>query len=299
MEVIYEDGKCVGKDATTAAQKLISIDKVKIILTICGDESVAVAPIAEKNRVLMMAMWATHPGLTGAGEYIFRNSYSDVGTGKLMAETVNQKYQKVAVITEISDVQIGLRDAFKKYSKSQVIEENYPPETKDFRSYALDLISEKPEAAILIPNSPLGGLAALQQLRQLGYKGPIYGNYFGEVNDVLKSPEAQGMIFFTDPDVGDNEIKNKLFNNLKTSTGNEPNFKFAVAVTYDSVYIIKQAIEKVGLDTGDLKNYLHNLKDFKGVMGTYGFNDKGDAVGYVPAVKEIKNGQVVGLDIGN
>jgi hypothetical protein len=34
-------------------------------------------------------------------------------------------------------------------------------------------------------------------------------------------------------------------------------------------------------------------------MGTYGFNDKGDAVGYVPAIKMIKDGKVVNLDIGN
>lgn len=292
LDVIYEDGKCTGKDATTAAQKLISIDKVKIILTVCGSESLAIAPIAEKNHVLMMALWATHPNLTGAGQYIFRNSYSDDGTGKVMAETVQQKYKKVVMLTEVNDFSVGLRDAFKKYFSGAVIEENYSPETKDFKSYIVDLISKNPEAVILNPNDPSGGLVALKQLRQLGYVGQVYGNYFGGVNDVLKSSEAEGMIFFTDPDVGDNAVKNRLFSKFGSLSGHTPNFNFAVAVSYDSVYIIKQAIESAGSDTAQLKDYLHSLKDFNGVMGTYGFNDKGDAVGYAPSIKQIKGGQV-------
>jgi ABC-type branched-subunit amino acid transport system substrate-binding protein len=32
IELIYEDGKCNGKDSTSAAQKLISVDKVDMIL---------------------------------------------------------------------------------------------------------------------------------------------------------------------------------------------------------------------------------------------------------------------------
>jgi branched-chain amino acid transport system substrate-binding protein len=241
----------------------------------------------------MMATWVTHPNLTGIGQYIFRNSYSDEDTGRMMAETINRQYQKIVVISESSDYPIGLLSAFKKYFQGEIIEENYPPETKDFRSYALSIISKKPEAVLVNPASPLGGLAALKQLRQLGYKGPLYGNYFGEVGDVLNSPEAQGMVFFTDPDVGNNALKDQLFSKLESLSGHQPNFKFADAVTYDSIYILKQAIENVGSDPDDLKDYLHNLKNFQGVMGTYGFNDQGDAVGYFPAIKEIKNGQVV------
>lgn len=297
LNVVYEDGKCTGKDATTAAQKLINIDGVKIVLVMCGQEALPIAPIVEKAKILMMATWVTHPDLTGIGQYVFRNSYSDEDTGRMMAETINKKYRKVAVISESADYPIGLLNAFKKYFKGEVIEENYPPEAKDFRSYALDLISKKPEAVLVNPASPLGGLTALKQLRQLGYMGPLYGNYFGEVGDVLKAPEAQGMIFFTDPDVGDNAIKNQLFSKFETLYGRKPNFNFADAVTYDSVYVLKQAIENVGSDPSKIKDYLHNLKDFHGVMGTYGFNDKGDAVGYLPAVKVIKNGKI--LDVGN
>lgn len=70
LEVIYEDGKCASKEAVNAAHKLISVDQVKIILTVCGQESMAIAPLAEKNKVIMMAMWSTPPKLSGIGQRV-------------------------------------------------------------------------------------------------------------------------------------------------------------------------------------------------------------------------------------
>ena len=293
LKVIYEDGKCVEKDAVTAAQKLISIDKVKVLFSVCGAESLVIAPIAEQNKIIQMAIWSTHPKLSGVGQYIFRNSQSDNDTGKLMAQIINKNYTKVAIIHEESTYANGLRDIFKRYFTGQVIEEDYQSDTKDFRSYLVDALSKKPETFIINPTSPTGGILAIQQLRQLGFKGQIYGNYFGGVNEVINSKEAEGMIFFSDPYVADNLLKDNLYKKFENISEHKPNFDFAVSISYDSVYILKQAIEKEGMDNSKIKDYLHQLKDFKGVMGTYGFNEKGDAIGYTPSVYQIKNGQVV------
>src|SRR3989344_8219254 len=68
IRMIYEDGKCNGKDASIAANKLITIDKLKILFVICSAENLAVAPLAEKNKVIQFAAWASHPDITNAGE---------------------------------------------------------------------------------------------------------------------------------------------------------------------------------------------------------------------------------------
>ncbi len=295
VDIIYEDGKCGSKDAVTAAQKLISVDQVKVIFTVCGQESMSVAPIAEQNKVLMMALWSTPPKLSGIGQYVFRNSYSDDDTGRIMAEFINKKFNKVAILSEETDYSIGLRDAFKKHFKGQVIDETYLTGIKDARTLALKITSQHPQAIILNPSAPADGLAALSQIKQLGFDGPLYGNYFGGVTDVLASKYSEGMIFFTDPDVANNVQRDQLFSLFQTTTGHKANFDFAVAISYDSVYIMKQAIEKVGLEPTRLKDYLHSLKDFSGVMGVYGFKDNGDATGYSPSMKQIQNGKVVSL----
>ena len=64
VEIIYEDWQCNGQMATSAAQKLISSNKVQIILWwICSWETLAIAPLANKNKLLMHEIMylETHP----------------------------------------------------------------------------------------------------------------------------------------------------------------------------------------------------------------------------------------------
>ncbi len=299
VKVIYEDGKCGSKDAVTAAEKLISIDQVRIIFTQCGQTSMAIAPIAERNKVLMMSLWSTPPKLSGIGQYVFRNSYSDDDTGRMLANLLDKKYTSVGMLSEVNDYSIGLRDAVKNYFHGDVIDETYFTGIKDARTIILKILSKNPQAVVVNPSSPADGLSLLKQLRQLGYRGPIYGNVVAASAEILQSEEAQGMIFFSDPDVSDTKLKKELFAQVESVVGHKPDFGFAVAVSYDSVYIMKKAIESVGLNPTKLKDYLHNLKDFSGVMGIYGFNDKGDATGYVLSAKQIKNFRVVHYSFEN
>lgn len=292
LEIIYEDGKCDGKAATTAAQKLLSVDAVKILMPVCTAESMAVAPIARQNKVLEFAVWPTTSKYSGIGEYSFRNSYSDEDTSRVMADTIGAKFSRIGMITELTDYSVSLRDAFKKYFKGQIYEEGYQVGARDMRTQLAKILARNPQAILVNPNFPSAGITILEEARNLGYKGPFYGNWFGGSGDVLKASAAQGMIFFADPRVPDNPMQARFFAEYEKRFG-KPNFVFAVAAQYDSAYILKQAIEAVGLNPDKLKDYLHSLKDFRGVLGTYGFNDKGDTVGYSPAVEQIKNGEAV------
>jgi len=293
IEILYQDGKCDGKEAATAAQKLINIDKVKILMPVCSAETLAVAPIAEENKVLVLAVWPTNPAVSDAGDYIFRNSYSDEDTAKVMAETIKKKYNRVAVITELTDYPVGVRDAFKKYFEGDIFEEGYQPNSKDVRTQVTKLLFQKPEAILINPNSPATGLAVLQQLKELGFAGALYGNFFGSSSEVINAEEAQSMIFFADPVVEDNSIKKHLFSEYQQKYNKKPDFEFAVGATYDAIYILKQAIEKVGAEPDKIRDYLYNLKDFNGILGIYGFDEKGDIVGVFPAVKQIKNNEII------
>jgi len=292
LNVIYEDGKCDGKEATISAQKLINIDNVKILMPDCSAEALAVAPIAEKNKVLVVAVWPTNPSLSESGDYIFRNSYSDEDIAKSMAEELSE-YNKVGIITELADYPVGLRDSFKEHFNNRIIEEDVLPNSKDVRSQVIKIISQKPDAIIINPNSVSTGLEILKQLKELNYNGDLYGNFFGGSNEVQLSPYAQEMIFFGDPSVADNSIADHLFSEYKKKYNKEPDFKFAVAAQYDAVYILKQAIESVGENPTDLKNYLYEMDSFTGALGTYHYNSYGDIVGLEPAIKQIKNGEAI------
>src|SRR3989344_4828239 len=72
MEIIYEDDKADPTVGTKAMQKLIEIDDVSIVLgSWVSGVVLAVAPIAEQNKVVVLAT-AISPKITTAGDYIFR-----------------------------------------------------------------------------------------------------------------------------------------------------------------------------------------------------------------------------------
>ena len=101
------------------------------------------------------------------------------------------------------------------------------------------------------------------------------------------------MIFFADPVISNNAVSQHLFSEYEKTYGREPDFKFAVAAQYDSVYIIKKAIESVGNDPTKIKDYLYEMDSFTGALGTYHFDKNGDIVGLKPVIKQIKNKEAV------
>ncbi len=89
IEVIYEDGKCNAKDATSAGTKLISVDKVVAIIGgLCSGETLAIAPLAEKAKIPLISYASTNPKITEAGDYIFRFVASDSFQGVYAADYI-------------------------------------------------------------------------------------------------------------------------------------------------------------------------------------------------------------------
>lgn len=295
FSVVYEDGKCEGLSAATAAQKLISIDKVKALISVCSAETLSVAPIAQQNKVPLLAVWPTNPKVSEAGEYVFRNSYSDADSAKVIANLlIDNKYSEILVLTEETSYGVGFSDAFRKNFTGKIYEEKYQADAKDVRTQLTKLLAHGRTLPIfLIPNTPVTGLQALKQLKELGFTGPIFGDFFGDSPMILERPEAQGMIFASDPQVPDNQIKQNLWKKFQAVRNSEPEFSFAVAATYDVAYMIREALRSNARSSEDIKNYLSQLKDFNGALGRYGFDQNGDAIGLLPAVKQIKDKRAV------
>jgi len=85
LSVIYEDGKC-SSAAASAAQKLMSIDRVSIIIGECSPEIASFGPTAMQNKVLVLSPLASAPKLSNLGSYFFRTYPSDSNQGKFAAE---------------------------------------------------------------------------------------------------------------------------------------------------------------------------------------------------------------------
>lgn len=299
LEVIYEDGKCGGKDAATAIQKLINIDRVKIVLGgTCSAETLGAAPIAEQNKVILFSAFASNPSITESGDYIFRNSISDLQGGKDGAAMIKEK--KIAILTENTDYSMGIREVFKEEFTNLggeiLIDEIYVPGEKDFRTYLTKVKGKNPEAIFVNPgtSSSAGGLI-IKQARELNIEVPIYGNFLLGVKDALEAAgeSANGVIFFDAPGFNSNNPRAVSFlNDYKLKYG-DPSSEYEAGARYDSVFIINNALKECGENSDCIKDFLYKMDWYEGTIGKYKFDNKGDIIGLKYAIKEIINGKVV------
>src|SRR3989344_4743654 len=110
LSLVVEDGKCNGKDAASAAQKLVNVDNVKVIIGgICSSESLAITPIAAEKKVAVFSPGSSSPALTNYSPYFFRNYPSDASQGKVLAEIAynDKNWRKVAFLQEQTDYALG------------------------------------------------------------------------------------------------------------------------------------------------------------------------------------------------
>jgi branched-chain amino acid transport system substrate-binding protein len=296
IEMIYEDGKCTGKDALSAVQKLINIDNVKIIVNaMCTSGILSTAPIVEENKILLFSAGSAGLDVEDIGDFIFHNCPSERVGAKALTEAVIKDNKRIAIISASTDYPLSLKNTLIKNiedSKSViVIDENFALDTNDFRSILTKIKSTNPDALIINPQTEIEGGTIVKQAREMGINANLFG---APLLSGLKAIElagvyADGLKIMTAPSLDKEDSSAKKFlENYKLKYG-EPTLEFYLAATYDMVYILKDAVEKVGENSEKIRDYLYNLKSYNGVVGIYNFDKTGNMSGIDYFVKEIKN----------
>jgi branched-chain amino acid transport system substrate-binding protein len=184
IQLIVEDGKCNGKDGANAAQKLVNVDKVQVILGgFCSSESLAAVPVAEAAKVVVFSSSSSSPKLTGISKYFFRNYPSDSAQGTVLAEVANKKgWKKVAFIVENKDYPLGIYQAFDQrfiQLGGTTTKEEFPPEATDFRTIIAKSKAANADALFLDTQAPAAIERILKQIQEMKWKPQLL------VNDVL------------------------------------------------------------------------------------------------------------------
>jgi branched-chain amino acid transport system substrate-binding protein len=298
IEMIYEDGKCNAKDAASAGNKLINVDKVKYIIGgECSGETLAIAPTAEANKVLMISPISSSPDVTKAGDYVFRNYYSDNDAGKALAQRMYKDlgYKKVAVLWSINDYAEGysrvFRDEFTRLGGQIVFQEKFTQGTSDLRAPLTKLKATDAEAIVLLEYTA-GQITFYKQREELGIKIPVFGS------DTSTDPEVQKAVGKamdgTRYILAAESYTPEFAQRIKEKTGED--IQLGSPQAYDVVYILKQAIETTGDDSTKVKNYLYKMPAFHGEAGKTEFDENGDLKGPTYVMWEIQNGKPVLLD---
>jgi len=301
LQVVYEDTQGDPKIGVTAVQKLVTSDKVSAIIgELLSSVTLAIAPIANKNGVVILSPASSSPKITDAGDFIFRNCPSDIYEGSIMANFAHEKlqYKKVAIFHINNDYGVGIKEVFKdvfvKRGGTIVDEESFEQGATDFRSQLTKIKQARPEAIYIIGYKETGYI--LRQAKEMGIKVQFLSTVTFEDPEILKIAmnAAEGVIYSASSfNAESDKLAIQVFvQSFKKEYGLEPDI-FA-GLSYDAMKIMAAAISKGG-DTGEgIKSALYNTKNYPGVAGEVSFDANGDAI-LAPVLKKVQDGKFIFL----
>ena len=297
FQFIYEDSKADPKLAVSAFQKLSSIDNCKIILGgFSSSEVLSMAPIAEKNKVVLISPTASSPSITSAGDYIFRTTPSDNFDGEIMAKFAYYELslKDVALLYVNNDYGLGISkvfmNKFENYGGNVVIQKSFETNTKDFRTLLISIKDSKPDGLYIIATSELGNI--LKQKTELGLKIKIFTIGLVENPKVIEiAGKGADSVFYSYPSFqvnSGNKIVQKFVTDYKNKYGNDPDVLGAYG--YDLVGITLMALKDNSESSDRIKTALYNIKNYQGVTGHTSFDSNGD-VTKTAGIKVILDGK--------
>lgn len=295
----YEDSQGKPQLGVNAYNKFRN-QGIRVILgDLFSGPTLAVAPLADRDKVFLFSPGASNPKLTGVSKYVFRNYPSDNFEGKLIAKYAKQKgYDKVAVLHPTNEYGVGLTDVFsdtfRKLGGEIVLVEGYSDEETDFRG-VLGKVSRSGAKALYLPGYYAAVARIAVQSRQLNITVPMLSNVGVEDPKLLElGRNAVEGLTYTAPAV-DLSAKDPVVQAFVTAYRGrfhkEPGFPAAHG--YDTAKIMSSLLRRFGSDPDRLREGLIG-QEYTGVTGTMKFDLLGD-VSKPFMIKTVKNGQFVAI----
>jgi len=292
------------EEAAIAATRLITQDKVAVLLgEVASSRSLAMAPIAEANKVPMISPSSTNPKVTKDGDktrpFIFRVCFIDPFQGTVMAKFATGKgIKKVAILRDVGNAySVGLADyflsKFKELGGTIVNDQSYKAGDQDFKAQLTAIKAKGPEA-IYVPGYYTDVALIARQSRELGLKVPLMG---GDGWDSAKLFEIGGAAiegsFYSNhysPEDPSPRIQD-FIKRYRERFGAVPDSMAATG--YDAAMVAANGLSRAKDVTGEAAaEAIAATKGFPGVTGVITLDQDHNAV--KPAVVlEVKGGKAV------
>ena len=300
VEIIYEDDAYDPQKAVSAANKLIDIDKVNILVNgVCSGSMVAVAPVAENHKIILFTTVSESPKITDAGDYIFRISASSLLSAHAMVQGLAKlNLNKVGIIFENAEYTVGMKDAFIKEftanSQNTILaNESFGSKDTDLRTPLAIIGKTKPQIFVVFANSTITANIVANQLKDLGIKMTLLGNTYFAAEPARVNPNNEGNYAVAYKYDTSAPSLIKFLSDYKERFGKVPAQDIYAGMAYDGYNVLFKAIQECNGDNPDcIKNSLYNVKGYQGIAGVINIDSNGDTVREF-ALKKITNGTMV------
>lgn len=301
VEVVAYDDKYQANEAVTVANRLVFEDKVKYIIGPVGSAPVlAIQPITEKNKVIVITLGFTTKALQNDKPYTFRPNVTTVEVAQPQVEWLakSQGVKKVGALfpNDETGQQIAkdLAAAYKSAGADLVATEFFERDRVDFVPLLTRIAARGVDAIELDGNSPTTAGLIVKQAREIGFTGKIVrtgGPATQEIINVAGAQAAEGMFVHTP--INPELPSTKAYADLYAASYKHAMNGFSPAF-YDGTNMLFEAMKRAGTvtDTDAVRKAMEEIKDFPGALGTlnwtgkevYGINHQLNAPFYVAEV---------------
>jgi branched-chain amino acid transport system substrate-binding protein len=217
IEIVFYDDQSTTAGGMTAINKLIGDGVKYVIPPMFMPVNLAIAQLCEENKILRMKSFGAGQVEVNPQNPFMFFSCSGVGNIKPFFDYALPKYPNVKTVAVISPDDPGAatyQEMIKAEYAARGIEvvywEVYPQPTFDFYSLLNKALATKPDAIDCIFGIPPCTAAIINQSRELGFTGPIFGPCtLGDanvVNAMISKPEWAYDILSYVPDVNSDKM---------------------------------------------------------------------------------------------
>ncbi len=303
IEIVPYDDKNSGDESATIAQKIV---EDKDILGVLGHYSsnlcLIAGPIYQENQMIEITTSASHPDITGIGDFIFRNNSIISVESNYMLQIAIEDFgcKKIGIVSIKTDWGTTTSGMIK-----DIFAENYADSGAEIVAHE-EIITGSDDFSPIVTKMEEAGADVIICVGEYGLSGPLAKQY-RQVNPDIKlvapssafsqqllnlaGDSANGLRFPISFFAGSQDPKiTEFVDEFDQKYGGLPN-SFA-AQTYDATGMLLEAVSAAGTtDHKAVRDALAGL-EYPGVTGDTSFDDQGDATKAYTKV-EIRDGEFV------
>ena len=281
--------------SSLAASQAAAAGVTGIIGAQWSSHSLAIAEVAQQNRIPMISNFSTSPKLTRIGDYIFRVCFTDDFQGKVMAEFARHDLgaRSAMIFVDLtSDYSLDLARIFRSHFESLggivLSEIEYKATNEDYDPLVLKA-KQPPADVVFISGHSESGMIA-RKLQSAGIDSILLGGDGWETDSFFAAGGkylTRGYFCTHWSESSESQASRTFIEKY----GRHSDFGAGAALAYDAVMVLAKAIEKADSTAGeDIVQALRTLGPYEGITGRIQFDANGDPLKSA-VIMEIQNGR--------
>lgn len=280
LEYIIEDGHSDITDTITAANKLVNINKVDVVVGPEWNEfGEAISDIAESSQIAFVSPWATSEAEWAKNPYYFSMTPSE----RVHHQAVVEHMEENGVVTvalvytnnawSLENISI-FKDVLSKSTIKVVGEYKFNPDQRDFQTDIIKIKESNPDAIFLPIAAGNQTGPFLKRFVELGLKSKLYApESVGQDNTVRGDfgRYTEGLIFYRSVKY---KKSDEFVAKFEKKYGRQPTTRTA-STAYDTVMIIAEAVKSGARTSQEIAQHIMNVKNYDGYSNLITFNERG------------------------